>query len=102
MFRKIISENVQPHFPAYGNGFDQRRIFKKSAGSDGFGFNSAIPVFPPYHIKSTSDRSKSDNTDFVYVIQVERLNVNVFFFDGLDSGPNTENITLKYSFKTEE
>jgi hypothetical protein len=57
-------------------------------------------VSPPYHIKPTRDPSRSDNTDFVFVIPVERLSANAFFFDGLDSGPNTENITLKGNFIT--
>jgi hypothetical protein len=38
----------------------------------------------------------------VFVIPVERLSANAFFFDGLDSGPNTENITLKGNFITVE
>jgi hypothetical protein len=57
-------------------------------------------ISPPYHIKPTRDRSRSDNTDFVFVIPVERLSANAFFFDGLDSGANSENITLKGSFIT--
>jgi hypothetical protein len=57
-------------------------------------------ISPPYHIKPTRDRSRSDNIDFVFVIPVERLSANTFFFDGLDSGANTENITLKGNFIT--
>jgi hypothetical protein len=34
-----------------------------------------------------------DNTDFVFVISVEQLSANVFF-DGLDSGADTENVTI--------
>jgi hypothetical protein len=36
----------------------------------------------------------------VFVIPVERLSANAFFFDGLDSGANSENITLKGNFVT--
>jgi hypothetical protein len=48
----------------------------------------------------TRDRSASDNTFFVFVIPVERQSANAFFFDGLDSGPDTENITLSGKFIT--
>jgi hypothetical protein len=34
----------------------------------------------------------------VFVIPVERQSANAFFFDGLDSGPDTENITLSGKF----
>jgi hypothetical protein len=59
-------------------------------------------VSPPYHVRPTRDRSRSDNTDFVFVIPIEKLNANTFFFDDFDSGPNTENITLKGNFITVE
>jgi hypothetical protein len=49
---------------------------------------------PPSYTPRTRDRSFSDNSDFVFVIPVERESANAFFFDGLDSGANTENITL--------
>jgi hypothetical protein len=39
---------------------------------------------PPSHLFPTRDRSVSDNTDFVFVIPVERASANAFFFDGLD------------------
>jgi hypothetical protein len=48
------------------------------------------------------DRSASDNTYFVFVIPVERQSANAFFFDGLDSGPDTENITLSGKFITDK
>jgi hypothetical protein len=50
----------------------------------------------------TRDRSASDNTDFVFVIPVERQSANAFFFDGLDSGADTENITLSGKFITDK
>jgi hypothetical protein len=34
----------------------------------------------------------------VFVIPVKKLNTNAFFFDGLDNGANSENITLKGNF----
>jgi hypothetical protein len=34
----------------------------------------------------------------VFVIPVERQSANAFFFDGLDSGADTENITLSGKF----
>jgi hypothetical protein len=40
----------------------------------------------------------SDNTDFVFILPVERQSANAFFFDGLDSGPDTENITITWKF----
>jgi hypothetical protein len=50
------------------------------------------------YLAPTRDRSASDNTDFVFVIPVERQSANAFFFDGLDSGADTENITLSGKF----
>jgi hypothetical protein len=50
----------------------------------------------------TRDRSASHNTDFVFVIPVERQSANAFFFDGLDSGADTENITLSGKFITDK
>jgi hypothetical protein len=44
----------------------------------------------------------SDNTDFVFVIPVERLSANAFFFDGLDSGADTENVTITGTFITDK
>jgi hypothetical protein len=55
-------------------------------------------VSPPYHRTPTRDRSFFDNTDFVFVLPVERESANAFFWDGLDSGANTENITLSGRF----
>jgi hypothetical protein len=49
---------------------------------------------PPSYKRPTRDRSISDNTDFVFVIPCERSSANAFFFDGLDSGADTENVTL--------
>jgi hypothetical protein len=49
---------------------------------------------PPSNKYPTRDRSIRDNSDFVLVIPVERQSANAFFFDGLDSGANTENVTL--------
>jgi hypothetical protein len=57
---------------------------------------------PDSYKAPTRDRSASDNTDFVFVIPVERQSANVFFFDGLDSGPDTENITLSGKFITDK
>jgi hypothetical protein len=57
---------------------------------------------PPSYLYPTRDRSISDNTDFVFVIPVERESANAFFFDGLDSGANTENITLSGRFITDK
>jgi hypothetical protein len=51
-------------------------------------------ISPPSYRFPTRDRSISDNTDFVFVIPVEREFANVFFFDGLDSGADTENVTI--------
>jgi hypothetical protein len=39
-----------------------------------------------------------DNTDFVFVLPVERQSANAFFFDGLNSGADTENITITGKF----
>jgi hypothetical protein len=38
-------------------------------------------ISPPSYQIPTRDRSISDNTDFVFVIPVERLSANAFFFD---------------------
>jgi hypothetical protein len=57
---------------------------------------------PPSYKYPTRDRSIRDNSDFVFVIPVERESANAFFFDGLDSGPNTENITLSGRFITDK
>jgi hypothetical protein len=57
---------------------------------------------PPSYKHPTRDRSFSDNTDFVFVLPVERESANAFFFDGLDSGANTENITLSGRFITDK
>jgi hypothetical protein len=51
-------------------------------------------ILPPSYLYPTKDRSVSDNTDFVFVIPVERESANAFFFDGLDSGADTENVTI--------
>jgi hypothetical protein len=59
-------------------------------------------VSPPYHKGPTRDRSFFDNTDFVFVLPVERESANAFFWDGLDSGANTENITLSGRFITDK
>jgi hypothetical protein len=53
---------------------------------------------PVSYLAPTRDRSASDNTDFVFVIPVERQSANAFFFDGLDSGADTKNITLSGKF----
>jgi hypothetical protein len=57
---------------------------------------------PPSYLLPTRDRSVYDNTDFVFVIPVERESANAFFFDGLDSGPNTENVTISGKFITDD
>jgi hypothetical protein len=44
----------------------------------------------------------SDNTHFVFVIPLERLSANTFFFDGLDSGADTENVTITGTFITDK
>jgi hypothetical protein len=56
---------------------------------------------PPCHLFPVRDRSLADNTDFVFVIPLERQSANAFFFDGLDSGANTENVTLTGKFITD-
>jgi nucleosome binding factor SPN SPT16 subunit len=38
----------------------------------------------------------------VFVIPVERQSANAFFFDGLDSGADTENVTLSGKFVTDK
>jgi hypothetical protein len=58
-------------------------------------------ILPPSHLYPTRDRSISDNTDFVFVIPLERESANAFFFDGLDSGAATENVTLSGKFITD-
>jgi hypothetical protein len=59
-------------------------------------------VSPPYHRTPTRDRSFFDNTDFVFVLPVERESANAFFWDGLDSGADSENITLSGRFITDK
>jgi hypothetical protein len=59
-------------------------------------------IYPPSYQFPTRDRSVSDNTDFVFVIPVERLSANAFFFDGLDSGADTENVTITGTFITDK
>jgi hypothetical protein len=53
---------------------------------------------PVSYLAPTKNISASDNTDFVFVIPVERQSANAFFFDGLDSGADKENITLSGKF----
>jgi hypothetical protein len=53
---------------------------------------------PPSHEYPVRDRSAFDNSDFVFVIPVERESANAFFFDGLDSGADTENVTISGKF----
>jgi putative SOS response-associated peptidase YedK len=53
---------------------------------------------PPSYLFLTRDRSVSDNTDFVFVLPIKKQSANAFFFDGLDSGPDTENITITRKF----
>jgi hypothetical protein len=36
-------------------------------------------IFPSSYLPPTHDRSISDNTDFVFVLPVERLSANAFF-----------------------
>jgi hypothetical protein len=59
-------------------------------------------ISPPSYQFPTRDRSVRDNTDFVFVIPVERLSANAFFFDGLDSGADTENVTITGTFITDK
>jgi hypothetical protein len=56
---------------------------------------------PPSYQYPTRDRSCRDNSDFVFVVPVERESANAFFFDGLDSGANTENVTISGRFITD-
>jgi hypothetical protein len=58
-------------------------------------------VEPPSYLAPTRDRSIADNSDFVMVVPVERESSNAFFFDGLDSGANTENVTVSGKFITD-
>jgi hypothetical protein len=51
-------------------------------------------ISPPSYQFPTRDRLISNNTDFVFVLPFERLSANAFFFDGLDSGTDTENVTI--------
>jgi hypothetical protein len=53
---------------------------------------------PPSHLPPVRDRSVSDNSDFVFVLPVEKESANAFFFDGLDSGADTENVTISSKF----
>jgi hypothetical protein len=59
-------------------------------------------ISPPSYQYPTRDRSISDNTDFVFVLPVERESTNAFFFDGLDSGADTENVTITGTFITDK
>jgi hypothetical protein len=59
-------------------------------------------IFPPSYRFPTRHRSTSDNTDFVFVIPVERESATAFFFDGLDSGADTENVTVTGTFITDK
>jgi hypothetical protein len=52
----------------------------------------------PTHLRLNQGRSFQDNADFVFVIPIERANANAFFFDGLDSGADTETLTLSGKF----
>jgi hypothetical protein len=58
-------------------------------------------IQPPSYLYPTRDRSIADNTDFVFVLPLERESANAFFFDGLDSGPNTENVSISGKFITD-
>jgi hypothetical protein len=53
---------------------------------------------PQTYLRPTKDRSFNDNTDFVFVIPVERVSANVLFFNGLDSGADTETATISGKF----
>jgi hypothetical protein len=55
-------------------------------------------ISPPSYLPPTRDHSIYDNTDFVFVFPVERLSANAFFFDGLDSGADTQNVTITGTF----
>jgi hypothetical protein len=55
-------------------------------------------ISPPSYRFPTRDRSISDNTNFVFVIPVERESANAFFFNGLDSGADTENVIITRTF----
>jgi hypothetical protein len=59
-------------------------------------------ISPPSYQYPTRDRSICDNTDFVFVPPVERESANAFFFDGLDSGADTENVTITGTFITDK
>jgi hypothetical protein len=59
-------------------------------------------ISPPSYRHPTRDRSISENTDFVFVLPAERLSANAFFFDGLDSGADTENVTITGTFITDK
>jgi hypothetical protein len=58
-------------------------------------------IQPPTWNYPVRDRSLEDNSDFVFVIPVERESANAFFFDGLDSNGNSENVTLTGKFVTD-
>jgi hypothetical protein len=53
---------------------------------------------PPSYLRPVRDRSMSDNTDFIFVIPLERASANAFFFDGKDSGADTETVTISGKF----
>jgi hypothetical protein len=59
-------------------------------------------ISPPSYQFSIRDSSVRDNTDFVFIIPVERLSANAFFFDGLDSRADTENVTITGTFITDK
>jgi hypothetical protein len=59
-------------------------------------------ISPPSYQFPTRDRSVRDNTDFVFVIFVERLSANSFFFDGLDSSADSENVIITSVFITDK
>jgi hypothetical protein len=59
-------------------------------------------ISPPSYRHPTRDRSICDNTDFVFVLPVERLSANAFFFDGLDSGADTESVTITGTLITDK
>jgi hypothetical protein len=59
-------------------------------------------ISPPSYQFPTYDRSVMDNTNFIFVILVERLSANAFFFNGLDSRADIENVTITSTFITDK
>jgi hypothetical protein len=59
-------------------------------------------ISPPSYQYPTRDRSISDNTDFVFVLPVEREFANAFFFDCIDSGADIEKVTITGTFITDK